>query len=382
MKTIRFFRALVLIVALVSTGAVRGADTNTAFSKPEALQAVFLKLCDLSCEELSKPSFFDPEELGYVPDIGHRAYYMGSYSIRALAVAYDLTGEKRYLDACQLWADKMIDFQERMSPSGAYYMHYDRRPGDTTGDWFTADSSCIAMAVLATAVRTADHAKREKYIQSVKSFADLVLKSYVRGGGITDGIWREYDGPWWCSTGTFGSLSFLLYGSTGEQKYLDAGLGAIDWLNAQNFHQQLPVKYNLDQQGPSFLMYAFEAYAAGLSYLEPTSARHKKALERIEESVDWMPSNLRGLGATKTMDYNSQWGSKVGGMPFLLYVWSRYRPEGYALSLTADRELAFTTSIMFDESRFKEDRRKLSQLMNFTMMSLAEKIRPGYLYRR
>jgi hypothetical protein len=51
--------------------------------------------------------------------------------VRSLAVAYDLTGAARYLDACRKWSDRAVALQAQMTPAGAYYMNYARNvPGN------------------------------------------------------------------------------------------------------------------------------------------------------------------------------------------------------------------------------------------------------------
>lgn len=357
---------VLLTIALMGVTTTRAAETTSH-------EATFLRLSDMAADLLLQPEAY---EIGV-----DRQFYRDSYSVRSMAVAYDITGDERYLRACQFWADQMLAFQAGMIPEGAYYIHYYREPGQTSGSWYLADAASIASAVLSTATRTADPDRRAAYIDSVKAFADLVLREYRKDGGITDGIWEKYDGPWWCSTGIFGSLGFLLYAETGEEKYLKAGYEAIDWLNGLRFDTVKPLTYNIDVQGPSLIMYFFEAYSAGLPYLYPNTARHAHAWAQIDRATEWMRTHLHGLGAVNEMSYNSQWGSKSGGMPFHMYVWSRHLPDGHKLAAEADRELAHSLSIMFDESRFDEDPHELSQLMNFTMFSLAEKLRPGYLYR-
>src|SRR5664279_3837036 len=167
----------------------------------------FLQLCDLAATQIRAGTRKDP-------------FFVDSYAVRALCVAYDMTGKKEYLNACRAWSERMVGFQEKMLPHGAYYMNYGRKPGDAKGGWYVADSSSIGMGVLATAVRC-EGAERKRFLNSAKSFAALVLGNYIGpGGGICNGLWPKFDGEWWCSSGTFASLAFLLYEETGEKRYL------------------------------------------------------------------------------------------------------------------------------------------------------------------
>ena len=74
-------------------------------------------------------------------------------------------------------------------------------------------------------------------------------------------------------------------------------------------------------------------------------------------------------------DYDSQWGSKLGGLPFHQYVWSRWLPEGKQVTAEADKELAYLGRLLAD------DPAKHYQLAAFSMMSFAERVKPGAIYR-
>ena len=364
------FSRVFFLTLVVFTGLATRVNAAAATAPAPDFRATFLKLCDLACAQLSDNT----------PDGKRgRQFYKDSYSVRALAVAYDLTGDAKYLNACQAWSDKMIKFQAGMEPKGAYYMNYGRKPGENTGYWYAADCSSVGMGVLATAVRTKDSVAHERYVRSARDFADLMINQYTRDGGVTDGIWPKFDGPWWCSTGIFGSLAFLLYDESGDHKYLDAGLAALDWLNRFEIDRVTP--YPLSEQGPALIMYYHEAYSAGLARLQPGTERYAGATVHIQAALKWMETHHGGNSGGLRNDYNAQWGSKAGGMPFHLYVWSKWTPDNAGLAAKADDELAYICSMIFDEKRLAIDSNPLSQLMNFTMMSLAEKLSPGSMYR-
>jgi len=326
----------------------------------------FFRLCDVAATELNRDARQVPKP---VP------FYIDSYAVRALCVAFDMTGEPRYLDACRRWSDRMIEFQRRMIPVGAYYMNYARKPGEKEGGWYVGDSSSIAMGILATSVRCADPNDKARYLDSVRLYAKLVLDNYVgEAGGITDGLWPKYGGEWWCSSGVFASLAFLLYDETGDEQYLQAALDAVDWLNRLEPRR---IKFNYWKDGaPSVVMYVLEAYSAGLPHLKPGTETHKAALARIAKMLDWMSKNQQGRGAKSPWDYNSQWGSKLGGLPFHMYVYSRRLSGRQALRPAADEELRHIGAILF-----QTDPPDLSQLACFAMMSYAERLCPGALYR-
>jgi hypothetical protein len=66
---------------------------------------------------------------------------------------------------------------------------------------------------------------------------------------------------------------------------------------------------------------------------------------------------------------------KFGGLPFHQYVYSRALPDGQKLSAAADREMESLADIVFTKQP------ALTQLPMFMMMSYAERLSPGTIYR-
>ena len=231
-------RVAVIVLSCVAAlnlcdGQVWAGEKNPpakASSAPAEFRDVFLEFCDLAVAELNKDRyvpFAESHRKTEDPTTHHYPFFEDSYGVRALCVAYDMTGKKEYLDVCERWTDRIVDYQARMIPKGAYFLNYagGRQPGQKAGPWWVADSGSIAMAVLATAVRTNDAQKRERYFNSLRAFARLVIDNYVgKEGGITDGIW-SYTGEYWCSTYTFGAFLFLAYAEMKEPEYLKIGQG-------------------------------------------------------------------------------------------------------------------------------------------------------------
>lgn len=331
------------------------------------LRAEFLKLCDLACKELNDPARQTPKPI---------PYYHDSYAVRALCVAYDMTGAERYLQTCQQWADRMIELQKQMTPKGGYYMNYGRKPGEKEGNWYVADNSSIAMGVLATAVRS-NGAEKERYLASAKSFGDLVVKNYVgEAGGIMNGFWSKYPGEWWCSSGIFGSFAFLMGRATGEELYRETALGAINWLNHLDWTK---TKFEYWKTGePAVIMYIFEGYSAAVPDLKPSSKLHEEAMLQIQKAMRWTESNQASRGIQIRWDYNTQWGTKLGGIPFHMYALSSLLPPDQRQTVrdAADRELQYIAGVLA-----KDNPPRLTQLACFAMMSYAERLRPGAIYR-
>jgi hypothetical protein len=333
-----------------------------------------------------------PDREGWRKDPGLRNYYMffvDSYAVRALGVAYDLTGRKRYLDACRTWTERIIRHQERMIPTGAYYMNYHRKPGESEGQWFSADSGSIAMGVLATAVRTQDSQKRRRYLDSAKAYVELVMEKFVRdSGGVTDGYWDKSDEEWWCSTALFSSAAFQLYNLTGEESYKLAALQAVDWL--LDFDYGDTILYDFKDGAPTTIFYVLEAYSSSLLYLHPSTVRQRRVFERLSHTVEWIVDNQTAEG---TWDYSpDNWGVKLGGLPCHLLIYLKHVTDGAArdrgcmspagkivsfenlVSQSTDRALEF-----FSNGKVGEI---FTQRNAFTMMSYAELLCPDELYHK
>ena len=356
---------LTVLVLVAMVGLPRAVSPAALGAEPD-WKGEFFALCDAGVGILQKQARAE-KRMG-------RAFYWDAYVVRALSVAYDMTGKKDYLDACKLWSDRMIEYQEGMIPEGAYYMQYGRKPGEKEGGWYVADCSSIALGVLATGIRCDDPAEKARYVNSAKAFAKLVIDHFVRpSGGVTDGYWPKSDQEWWCSSGIFGSLAFHLYEETGDESYLKVGLGAIDWLNRQDL---LTVAVHFPQETitPTVMMYCLEAYSTGLPHLEPGSDLHKGAMAQLAKAHAWMLANWGGQAG---IDYMTQWGSKFGGLPFHVYVYARHVPGSEELVAAADGELRY----LADQLGKAEPSNQRDQLALFAMMSYAEKLSPGCLFR-
>jgi hypothetical protein len=151
------------------------------------------------------------------------------------------------------------------------------------------------------------------------------------------------------------------------------GLAAIDWLNQQDL---LTVAVHFPQETitPTVMMYCLEAYSAGLPHLQPGTDLHQASMAQLAKAYQWMSENLGGQAG---IDYISQWGSKFGGLPFHLYIYAKHAPEGGQITAAADRELRYIAN----ELEKAKPSNQRDQLALFAMMSYAEKLRPGAIYR-
>lgn len=340
------------------------------------VQNTFIRFCDSACVDVIAQTKLTERKEG-------RGFYWDSYAVRSLCVAYDLTGNKKYLDACILWSKRMIEFQDKMIPSGAYYMLYGRKPGKNEGEWYVADCSSIAMGVLATSVRCNDPSEKRQLLNSVKSFSSLVSNNYVRSsGGVCNGFWPKSYDEWWCPTALYGSFAFQLYKETSDKSYLQLGLGTIDWLNQIDF-LNADKYFPQEEIKPVVIMYCLEAYSSAFPFIEPNSERYKLAMSQWDNAFHWMSINQQGKSG---VDYVHQWGSKFGGLPFHMYTFANVFPGNDSLIHAADQELSYLFNIIENPTlskRFGEPKfyAQLDQLSIFTMFSLTQRISPGTIYR-
>ena len=341
-------------------------------------QTRFLTFCDLAAAELNKEITRFADRDNADPATHHMPFFEDAHAVRALAVAYDMTGEQKYLDACRRWSDKIIEYQSRMIPAGAYYMNHSRAPGEDQGQWNVADSGSIAMGVLATAIRCDNPTEKAKYLDSVKAFTRLVMENYVGPeGGISNGLWPVYNGQWWCSTATFGTMAFVLYEETGEKKYLKVAKGALDWMTHQDFREVKPITF---QQRPSgIIFYCFELYATGLKYLKQGSRQYERAIRQIDLALDWMARNQKTRGAN-VPDYLVR-NVDMAGLPYLMYAFARQLPQYRGLTGPAECELQYIGDLLLRDGTPNVSRLMVWEVMTWGMMSYAERLSPQAMHR-
>ena len=367
----------VLALCLGGWGASVAAAPGEETTRRE-FEARFLKFCDLATAELGKELTPFTSRTNADPATHHMPFFEDAHAVRALAVAYDMTGKRAYLDACRHWSDRIIAYQSRMIPKGAYYMNHSRAPGQDQGQWNLADSGSIGMGVLATATRCKDPAEKERYLNSVRAFAKLVMDNYVGPeGGISNGLWPEYSGQWWCSSATFGTMAFVLYEETGEEKYLKVAKGAMDWLLGQDFRELKPITF---QQRPSgTIFYCFELYLAGLKHLPPDSPKYRTLERQIDLALDWMAKNQKTRGA-EVPDYTER-NVDMAGLPYLMYGFAHQLPRLRGITPAADGELDYIGKLLLARGDPNISRLMIWEVMTWGMLSHSERLAPGALLR-
>jgi len=369
---------LVLALALGSgTPWIAPAAPAAATLRGE-FQTRFLKFCDLATGELNKELTPFVSRTNADPATHHMPFFEDAHAVRALAVAYDLTGRRPYRDVCQRWSDRIIAYQDKMIPPGAYYMNHQRAPGQDHGQWNVADSGSIGMGVLATAVRCDDPAAKARYLKSVRAFAQLVLDNYVGPtGGVSNGLWPQYAGEWWCSTATFGTLLFLLHAETGEARYLQAAKGTLDWMLRQDFRAVKPITF--EQRPSGIIFYCFELYAIGLKHLDAGGPAHTRAVGEIRRALEWMAQNQRSRGANvpSYLEKNVD----MAGLPYLMYSFARQIPSLGSVTAAADAELRYIGDLLLAGGDPNVSQLMTWEVMTWGMLSYAERLCPGGLER-
>jgi hypothetical protein len=351
---------------------------ETLRSSTRQFRANFLKFCDLATSELNKPitPFYSRTDAD--PATHHMPFFEDAHAVRALAVAYEMTGKRAYLNACKRWSDLMIVYQRGMDPAGAYYMNHQRAPGQKTGQWNLADSGSVGMGVLAAAKMCTDPADKARYVESARALAKLALENYVTPeGGIRNGLWPEYDGPWWGSTSIFGTMLFVLYEETGEEQYLKAAKAGVSWLLREDFHDFKPITF--EQRPSGIIFYAFEFYLAALKHFPPDSPEHRAILKQFDSALEWMARNQKSRGAD-IPDYVEK-NVDLAGLPYLMYGFAHANPRFRNLTPIADGELDYIGKLLLANGNPNVSKLMVWEVMTWGMLSHAERLKPGALLR-
>lgn len=381
------FHAITILLAALAAWSLNHrparADDTAAPPAPAEFRGHFLNLCDAACKEFAKNITPFEEKHRTVVDLEthHAPFFEDAYGVRALAVGFDMTGKPEYLNACRHWADRVIALQAQMTPKGAYYLNYGRPPGATSGDWWVADSGSVAMGMLATAARTTDPTDKQRYLDSVKSFAQLVLDHYIaQDGGVTDGLWSHYDGPWWCSTATFSAAAYLLHDQTGDPQYLKAATAGTDWLVAHDFRRQDPPAWDVMGGMPGVVFYIGESHAIALAHHRGDVARRKAIVHQIDQMSQWMKDHQQGRGAKNDLNYRQD-ATYMAGLPYLMYVFARELPEHGDLVAGGDAELRFIQELVRQAGDPSISLVANWEVLTWSMVSYAERLQPGALFR-
>jgi Glycosyl hydrolase family 76 len=319
-------------------GRELGSSLQSTVTSAEDM--ALISMSDKAMMELAKPSspYVNVSDLS--AQTHHAPFFEDAYAISALTTAYTKTHDAKYLNVSKTWVEKIIAYQRQMTPTGAYFPNYSftRQPGQTEGDWYVADSSTIAQAVVRVAA-IARPQDRARYMASAEAFFNLVESNYTNSdGGVSDGIWGRFTDSWWCSTAIFGAFSIVMYEYTGEQKYLDRGLKAFDYLSTQGVENFAYPSF--EQEAPAIVFYVGEFYVRALPHIRGTP-RESAEIKQLQFFMNWLASNQKSRNVGSSVDYWQM--TYMAGMPYIMYSTQDYFPHN---KQSADQELVFVQSLL------------------------------------
>ncbi len=199
---------------------------NTRNEKQESVSKTMLKeYCDWILARKTENGFYRCVE-GGTPS---REWYMIFYPARALLYAYDILGDKRYLDAVIQSTDLYLSEQ---LPNGGFTSNFRQQPAGTlskaefqdilrNGKVNLADNGSNLGAVIQT-VKYLDPAKKIKYIDAIRSWFDNWVSIWaLPGGGYGNGIWvgHKVNTPYTMAMSNVATAFSMFYQLTGEDEY-------------------------------------------------------------------------------------------------------------------------------------------------------------------
>ena len=128
------------------------------------------------------------------------------------------------------------------------------------------------------------------------------------------------------------------------------------------------------------VFYGYEFYAAALPHLEIGSPRRQAAEKHIAEGFQWLSDNQQGRGAKSKWDYLGE-DTYMPGNPYFMYVFARQLPQYRDQAAEADRELRLVGELLHRDGQPRATRLQVWEAMTFAMMSYAERLCPGGLFR-
>lgn len=113
-------KGLMILVQMTGSTSAQNQGNTTNKLDLNKFKSKFFQLCNVTVQRINLPERKNSLNL----TISRVPFYDESYTIRALAVAYDLTVKEEYLNTIKTRADRMTTNQEKMVLKGEYYMNY------------------------------------------------------------------------------------------------------------------------------------------------------------------------------------------------------------------------------------------------------------------
>ena len=313
------------------------------------------------------------------PATHHSPFFEDSHAVRALAVAYDMTGKREYLDTCRCWSDRMIAYQHKMIPKDAYYLNYYRQPGDMKDQWFSSDAASVGMAVLATAIRATDKAERDRYLDSVKAFARACGRQVHQGRRNKR---RHLDTVRWPVVGfhrhLWRNVPVALRGD--RRRAIPQDRRRRRPLAAQDRLPRRQADHD-ERAAVGDRVLRFRVLRRGAEISAGRFPQRKTLLAQISEMLKWLEANQIGRGGKPAWAYNDDSHTDMAGLPLLMYSFASQLPEHRGLTAEADRELRYIDSLILGKDELSLSQLNVWELLSWGMLSYAEKLSPGALFR-
>jgi hypothetical protein len=118
-----------------------------------------------------------------------------------------------------------------------------------------------------------------------------------------------------------------------------------------------------------------ENYSAGWPYIEKDKQIHQAAQDKVNWCFNWIAEQQSKSPDNRQWPPTKGWGMKFGGLPFHQYIFSHYLPANGKFVSDGDAELQRLATIEF------AGKPEFSQLSAFLMMSCAERLEPGAIYK-
>ncbi|PJJ73637.1 putative alpha-1,6-mannanase (GH76 family) [Diaminobutyricimonas aerilata] len=142
--------------------------------------------------------------------------------------AYDLTGDKEYLKFARKAFDFIAKYEDSTYGGGIWWKNVDIGNGSLNQKNVATNGAAIE-----TAVRLYEETGKKKYLETAQRLFAWLDSSFVREDGkVSDHFAGAGELTGWEFTynqGNFAGAALALYRATGEERYLDRAVLAVDW---------------------------------------------------------------------------------------------------------------------------------------------------------
>ena len=311
-----------------------------------------------------------------------KQHFIESYAIRGILIAFNkFTNDLYDLNYAIRWSERMLSLQGETLNPGAYSMGYDESGYERPWGWYTADCTCIGLAVLSVAMNPQiTGAQQDRYIQSVKMFADYVIDHWRNPNGSIQTGWRDGQlnpiKEFWIATSLFSELTWYLYDVTKIEKYKRVAMEACDWLIDFNyFKAEVTPGTSFEDGITTFIVYLGEGLITNAEHLREDKVRYSKIKQKLRGLVDLVLMNQRQDGGLSCRVL--WWRQKVPAIFLTLDWYYRNLQDDIGVSNAALKILQYT----FSEAAEVELQTGIhTQTTTFTFLALAGKCAPGSIF--